>query len=61
MLCTDNLKLPSQWELVKSEESVAFFKNAAGDVLSINHFGIEPDIGAEHARNRSVLGPERAS
>ncbi len=47
MLCTDSFKLPSQWTLVQSEESVAYFQNAAGDVLSINYFGMEPDIGAD--------------
>lgn len=47
MLCTDNFKLPSQGAFVKSEESVAYFQNAAGDVLSINYFGREPDIEAD--------------
>jgi len=43
----DDFQLPSQWKLVQSEDSVAFFQNAAGDLLSINHFAKEPDIAAD--------------
>jgi len=39
--------LPPQWSLRQSEESVAFYENAAGDVLSINYFPMVPDIAAD--------------
>lgn len=42
-----DFRLPSQWTLRQTEESIAVFRNADGDALSINHFNQIPDIGAD--------------
>ncbi|CAB3803859.1 hypothetical protein [Paraburkholderia caffeinilytica] len=39
-------ELPAQWALQQEDEHVAVFRNAVGDVLTINFFMAVPDIGA---------------
>ncbi|WP_139798656.1 hypothetical protein [Andreprevotia lacus] len=38
--------LPQQWIFVKREENTALYRNECGDYLSLNYFGLVPDIAA---------------
>ncbi|KVN82402.1 hypothetical protein WL67_01265 [Burkholderia ubonensis] len=43
---SEQFELPAQWVLQQEDERIAFFGNAAGDVLTINFFMATPDIKA---------------
>lgn len=47
MMRAEDFHLPGQWNLRQRAEFVALYDNDAGDSLSLNYFGKQPDIAAD--------------
>lgn len=43
---SQQFELPAQWTLQQEDERIALYRNALGDVLTINYFAAVPDIEA---------------